>query len=358
MADYTFKEKVVVDPSDARAFEKALYVAAGMRKEDAAIVADHLVKADERGVYSHGIQRNSIYLNRFKKGGTDPRGVSRVVKEFGGTALIDGGNAMGMVTGKFAMEKAIELARKCGTSAVSVTSSNHFGTCAYYVQMAADAGMIGMMWTINCGNIMAPTGGVERQLGNNPFAFGIPTRRHPTIIFDAATSVVARGKIVVAMKTHSPIPEGWALDKDGNPTTDAEKGYWGTVLPFGGYKGYCQTFVNAMLAAVLNNSAFGPTIIDLYEEPEKIQNNGFLLQCIDVNAIDDIEGFRTRVDEAIDYIKGGKKASGVEEIYVPGEIEANNEAKARKEGITYPIEIVEESHRFAEELGVELRLTK
>ncbi len=356
MSDYTFHEKVVVKVQDAIDFEKNLYVAAGMREEDALVVADHLVTADARGVYSHGIQRNNIYLKRFREGGTDPKGVSRIIKEKKATCLIDGGNSMGMVTGKFAMEKAISLAKEYGTSTVSVTGSNHFGTCAYYVQMAADQGMIGMMWTINCGNIMAPWGGTERQLGNNPFGIGIPCKRHPTVILDSATSVVARGKIVVAMKTHSPIPEGWALDKNGNPTTDAEEGYWGTVLPFGGYKGYGLTFTNACLAAILNNSAFGPSIVDFYEEPGKIQNNGYLFQVIDIDSFDDVDAFEKRMDDAVDFIKGGKKADGVDEIFVPGEIEYNARKKALAEGIVYPVEIVGESNGFAEDLGITDRL--
>lgn len=356
MSDYTFNKKVVLDVSRVRAFEKELYMAEGLSKEDAEIVADHLVEADERGVYSHGIQRNNIYTKRLELGGTMPRGVPHIIRSFGATAVVDGDQAMGMVGGVFAMNEAIRLARIYGTSTVSVTNSNHFGTCAYYVQKAADAGMIGFMWTINCGNIMAPWGGVERQLGNNPFGIAIPCKTRPTVVLDMATSVVARGKIVMAMKTHSPVPESWAFDVDGNPTSDATKAYWGTVQPFGGYKGYGMTVINAMLGAVLNNSAFGETIVDFYEEPDKVQNNGFLFQCIDINAIDNLDDFLLRMDAAVAYLKGGKKAEGVDEIYLPGEIEYISQQKALKEGIVYPIEIIEESQCIADGLGVKARL--
>ncbi len=356
MADYVFKEKKMVTVNQAVDFEKALYLSAGMNLKDALCIAEVLVEADARGVYSHGIQRNSLYLNRFARGGNDPTARPKTVKQFGATALVDGCNAMGMVVGEYAMNLAIDLAKKHGTSAVSTTGSNHFGTCAHYLKMATDADMIAFVWTINCVNIMAPWGGTERQLGNNPFGIGAPCYKRPPVILDMATSVVARGKIVMARKTHTPIPDTWALDVKGNKTTDAEAAYWGTVQPFATYKGYGITFMNAVISAILNNSNFGPNMIDLYEEPEKIQNSGHLFQCIDINAIDDLDAFKKRMDFAIDYIKNGKKATGVKEIFVPGEIEANNWQESLEKGIVYPIEIIQEANQLAEKYGIAERL--
>lgn len=352
-SDYHFNEKKIVSIPRILAFEKALYQAGGMSPEDADCVARCLVEADARGVYSHGIQRNSLYFNRFEQHGTDPAGRPGIARQFGATALVDGGNAMGMVVGEYGMNLAIDLARKYGTSAVSITGSNHFGTCAHYLQMAADAGMVAFVWTINCVNIMAPWGGTQRQLGNNPFGIGAPCGDKPAVILDMATSVVARGKIVMARKTHAPIPETWALDVDGHPTTDAEKAYWGTVQPFGGYKGYGLTLMNAIVSAILNNSSFGPDIIDLYEEPGKLQNSGHLFQVVDIRAIDDLDAFKKRMDAAVDYIKNGPKAPGVSEIFVPGEIEANNQKKAQAEGIVYPVEVLEENRVLARRYGLD-----
>ena len=356
MADYHFNEKRTVSISDTVAFEKALYTAAGMRPGDAERVAEILVEADARGVYSHGIQRNQIYLERFEKGGTDPKGRPETIRRFGATALVDGQNAMGMIAAEYGMRLAIDLAKEHGTSAVSITGSNHFGTCAHYLKMATDAGMLGFVWTINCVNIMAPWGGTARQLGNNPFGIAAPCFSKPPVIMDMATSVVARGKIVMARKTGSPIPDTWALDVNGQRTTDPEAAYLGTVQPFGGYKGYCQTFMNAVISAVLNNSSFGEDVIDLYEEPEKVQNSGHLFQCVDIRAFDDPEAFRKRMDAAVDYIKGGEKAEGVAEIFVPGEIEARNWEKAEREGIVYPVEVIRESNALAERYGIPQRL--
>lgn len=356
MSDYHFTDKKTVSIEDAIAFEKELYIAAGMSDIDAERVAENLVEADARGVYSHGIQRNQLYLDRFEKGGNNPTGRPEIVRQFGATALVDGHNAMGMIVGEYGMKLAIDLARQHGTSAVSITGSNHFGTCAHYLKMATDAGMIGFVWTINCVNIMAPWGGSERQLGNNPFGIAAPCATKPPVLLDMATSVVARGKIVMAKKTHTPIPDTWALDVHGNKTTDPEAAYWGTVQPFATYKGYGMTIMNAIISAILNNSSFGEQIIDLYEEPEKIQNSGHLFQCIDINAIDDLDAFLKRMDEAVDYIKNGKKAAGTEEIFVPGETEARNWDKAKREGIVYPMEVINEENQIAEKLGMTRRI--
>ncbi|MGH0051919.1 MAG: Ldh family oxidoreductase, partial [Sphaerochaetaceae bacterium] len=220
--DYFFNDKVVLPFDKVIAWQKAIYMKLGMSEHDASIVADHLVVADARGVYSHGIMRTPIYAKRMECGGTSATAQPEIIKQFGATALVDAHNAMGQVAGVYAMDHAIELAKQYGTSAVSVTGSNHLGTCAYYAQRASKQGMIGICWTINGGNNMAPWGGSVPQLGNNPYAMAAPCFSKPDVVMDMATSVVARGKIVMARKTHAKIPETWALDKDGNPTTDPE----------------------------------------------------------------------------------------------------------------------------------------
>lgn len=355
-SDYNFNEEIVLSFEKMFQWQKAIYQAAGMNEKDAERVAHSLVTADARGVYSHGIMRTSIYVDRIEKGGTSAVAQPEVVKEFGATALVDGHNAMGQVAAYYGMEKAIELAEKYGTSSVSIKNSNHMGACAYYAEQAAKKNMIGICWTINGGNIMAPWGGAERQLGNNPYAMAVPCFSKPNVVMDMATSVVARGKIVMARKTHSPIPDTWAFDTNGNPTTDAEAGYWGTVRPFGDYKGSAITFFNAIFSAILNNSSFGPTITDFYEEPEKIQHTGHLMQVINIDAIDNAVEFKKRMDDAVDYLKNGKKSDGVKEIFVPGEIEARKYTYQLKNGITYPIEVIEEIRKLSKKYHIAKKL--
>jgi LDH2 family malate/lactate/ureidoglycolate dehydrogenase len=310
------------------------------------------VVADARGVYSHGIMRTPTYIEKIAKGGIDPAARPEVVRGKGPTILVNGHNAMGQVAAQFATDRAIELAKEFGSSTVSVTGSNHLGTAAYWVEQAAASDMVGFCWTINGNNIMAPWGGIDARLGNNPFGISAPCLTRPAVTLDMATSVAARGKIAMAMRTGSPIPEDWAYDKDGHPTTDAEAGFHGTVQPSGGYKGYGLTFMNSIVSALLNGSAFGDDIGDFFENPTQVQNTGHLLQFIDIDAIDDAQQFKTRMDAAVAYLKESPRRDGVEEIFVPGEIEARKYEDQLADGIQYPTEVIDELIALGDSLGV------
>jgi LDH2 family malate/lactate/ureidoglycolate dehydrogenase len=335
---------------------KRIYMKTGMNEHDALICADTGVMADARSVYSHGCMRTLVYCNRIFAGGTSATAQPTIERERGATALVNGHNAMGQVVGVYAMRLAIEKAKQYGTSAVSIVHGNHLGTCAYFAEMALKQDMIGFMWT-NGGPVMAPWGGTERQLGNNPFAIAVPCLKKKPIVLDMAQSVVARGKLVMAMKTKTAIPETWALDTNGKPTTDATAGYWGTVRPVGDYKGSSLSILVSVLSAVIPGAAVGGAMVDLYEEVDKVCNTGQFLQVVDIAAFTDITAFKQRMDEYVDYLKNGKKAEGFEEIYVPGELEHIMYEKQLKEGITYPVEVIEEYYTLCDKLGVEKMVT-
>lgn len=350
--DYHFNNTIIIKYEEMLSWASKIFQGCGMSKEDADICSDHLVVADAKGIYSHGCMRVPIYCKRMEEKGTNVAGKPFIVQQSQATALVNGDNAMGQVVGKYAMELAIDLAKKYGSSAVSVTGSNHLGACGYYSQMACKENMIGFCWTINGGNNMAPWGGCERQLGNNPFSIGVPCNNYPDVILDLATSVVARGKIVMAMKTHSAIPDSWGLDVNGKPTTNAEAAYWGTCRPMADYKGYGLTFLNAILSAILSNSNFGPEISDFYELPAVVQNTGHLFQVIDISRFNDVDHFKQKMDRAIDYLKNGRKADGVEEIFVPGEIEGRKMKEAKENGIVYPVEVIDELRNISKKYGI------
>jgi LDH2 family malate/lactate/ureidoglycolate dehydrogenase len=257
---------VRVSESRAREWNVEVFVAAGMRPHDAALVANNLVSADCRGLFSHGLIRTRVYVKRLRTGSTDPCATPEVVDESGATVIIDGRNAMGQVVAELAVERAIERARKHGVGVVGVRGSNHFGTCEYYAMKASAARMIGIVATVSASNIMAPFGGAERLLGNNPLGIAIPTHEAPPLVLDLAMSVAAGGKIRVAAETGDPIPEEWALDATGNPTTDARAALEGTVQPLAGYKGYGLALMVAVLSAILPGAAFGREVSDLYRE--------------------------------------------------------------------------------------------
>ena len=350
--DYTFNETVKVSYATMLEWTKRIYMKAGMNEADALICADTGVMADARSVYSHGCMRTLIYCNRIFAGGTSATAQPKVERERGATALVNGNNAMGQVTGVYATKIAIEKAKQHGTSTVSITRGNHFGTCAYFAEMALKEDMIGFAWT-GGGPVMAPWGGCERQLGNNPFAIAVPCLKRRPIVLDMAQSVVARGKIVMARKTKTPIPVTWALDVDGKPTTDADAGYWGTVRPVGDYKGSALSILVSILSAVIPAATVGPTLVDLYEELDREYNCGQMIQVVDPAAFSDLQEFKQRMDDYVDYLKNGKKAEGHTDIYMPGELEHIMYEKQMKEGIEYPVEVIKEYHTLCDKLGVE-----
>ncbi len=350
MADYQFNKTVRLPFEEVRNWSEEVYLKAGMEPGDAAVTARIQAVADARGVYSHGIQRCPTYVQRMLRGATNPKGRPRVAADGGAFALVDGDNAMGQVAASYAANVAIEKAREYGSSTVAIRGSNHIGTMAYYAMMAAEQDMIGICMTQGAGNSLAPWGGKERLLGNNPFGYAIPAAAHPTVVLDMAQSVVAAGKLDMAKTTGMSIPADWALDKNGEPTTDPNQFY--TLQPIGGYKGYGLSVILTLLCAVLPDVPYGHDLVDLMSDSAQPQNGGQLIQVINVGKLMDVGAFKRRVDSAIDMIKNSERKDGVEEILMPGEPEARTYERQLREGILYPIELIDRLKTFSKELGV------
>ena len=323
------------------------------------VPADHarevsacLIKAELRGIDSHGMVRLPVYSRRIQAGVVKAKPQIRLVPSSspGAAALIDGDNGLGAVVGARAMASALDLARQHGTGFVGVRNSNHFGPAAYYVEKAIAKGCIGLAIS-NAPPNMAPFGGRQRFLGTNPIAIGIPAAQEAPLIFDASTSVVARGKIIVAAHTGKPIPEGWAIDPEGYPTSDAERALAGAMLPFGGPKGSAISFIIDILCGVLTGAAFGGHVPQL-EDLTAVQNVGHVLAAMRTDLFMSEREFRERMDEVLGLLKGSPPAPGKERVLVPGEIERANESAARKHGIPLPTQIVEQLAGLGEQLGV------
>jgi len=306
---------------------------AGVPPQDAELVTSNLIEADLRGVASHGVVRLPIYIKRLADGGTNATPKPRIVRQTRTTAVFDGDNGLGHLVGIKAMELAIEKASEGDCTFVAVRNSNHFGTAAYYAEMAARHDMIGFSFTIGAINHMAPWGGAEALLGNNPFAVAFPSREAFPVVLDMACSVAARGKIIVAAKEGKPIPPDWATGPDGHPTTDAVEALKGFVIPIGGPKGYALTLTVGLLSTMLSGAFFGRDVGELYEKTAEAQNSGHLFGVLPVASFDDLDSYLDRMDKAISDIRGAKKASGVERIYLPGEREYLSMVKHRESGV-------------------------
>ena len=339
-------ESVIVSESELKAFVRSVLVRLSAPEDEAAVVADGLVEADLRGVGSHGVTRLPIYVKRLEAGAVNPRPKMKILRETAQTAVFDGDNGLGHLVGVRAMELAIEKGRSGEPSFVSVCRSNHFGTVAYYAQMAAAKDMIGLGYTIGGINHMTPWGGAEGKLGNNPFAVALPAGKERPVVLDMACSVAARGKIMLAAKDDQPIPEGWAVDAEGKDTTNAADALGGFVLPVGGPKGYALTLVVGLLSTMLSGAAFGSEVTHLYNDLENEQNTGHLFGVLPVATFTDIDAYRNRMDKAISEMRDAAKAKDVDRIYLPGEREYLLLEERRKNGIPLPKPVFEDLEKI------------
>lgn len=320
----------IVDAQKLQALIADIFGAEGVPGKDAARIAECLVLADLRGVASHGVSRLSIYLERIR------RGMVERVPEFGISepspvaALLDGGNGFGFLTATRAMEMATERAEQFGIGMVGVKNSNHFGMAACYLLQAVEAGYAALVFT-NASPAMPVWGGREPLLGTSPFAFGAPG--NPPIILDMATSVVARGKIRRAAAAGEPIPEGWALDKDGNPTTDAQAGYEGLILPLGGPKGSGLSLMMEVMAGVMTGAAFGGKVRNQYEKFDAPQNVGHMMVAFKPGIFMG-EDYRERMGELVSRAKGSTPVYLDRPVLMPGEPEALRAEERRRNGIS------------------------
>ena len=336
---------------DLTDFGQAVLEKLGVPPDDARTVAECLVLAELRGVGSHGMIRLPVYAGRVRAGVVEARPEMKLTSRFSAVALLDGGNGLGPVVGRRAMEEALRIAETCGIGYVGVCHSNHFGPAAYYVEMALRKGYIGCAVS-NAPPHMAAFGGRSRFLGTNPLAVGIPAGKQQPLLFDASSSVVARGKIIVAAEQGLPIPEGWAIDPAGRPTTDAKAALAGSVLPFGGPKGSAISFIIDILSGVLTGASYALHLNTL-ENLGAVQNLGHLLLAMRTDLFMPAEDFARRMDEILGMLKSAPAAEGVERVMAPGEPEFAKEAALRRDGIAIVPEVVRQLESLGKEVGVE-----
>jgi LDH2 family malate/lactate/ureidoglycolate dehydrogenase len=319
--------------------------------DDARHVAECLLYSDLRGVDSHGVIRLPVYARRLQAGVVKARPAVAVERSFGAVALVNGDNGLGPAVGARAMETALEMAAASGIAFAGVRASNHFGAAGYYVQAAVRRGYIGCAVS-NAPPNMAPFGGRERFLGTNPIAVGIPAGAEPPLYFDASTSVTARGKIIVAAQRGLDIPEGWAIDPQGVPTTNARQALAGAVLPFGGAKGSAISFLIDILCGVWTGAAFALHLNTL-EDLGSVQNVGHVFVALRTDLFLAGGEFGRRMDEILGMLKASKPAPGVERVVVPGEPEAWREAENQALGIPLSPQTVAELVGLGAEVRVE-----
>jgi len=321
----------------------------GVPEDRARITAEVLAEGDLRGFSSHGILRLPYIVRALQRGTILSSSEVKIVRETPATALVDGGHTLGHYVAYCAMRIAIEKAKNMGVSAVGVNNSNHFGIAGYYAEMAMREGMIGIVATTTDA-LVHPWGGAEPVLGTNALAIGIPS--DPPVLLDMATSVAARGKIVQAAKEGKPIPLGWAVDEEGNPTADPVKALKGALSPFGGVKGYGLGLVLEILAGPLVGAAAGKDVVGTLEPVSGFCTKGDLMIVLNPSAFVDFHDFQIQTRRFIEQVKSCRKAPGVQRIMIPGEPEYEERKKRLIEGITISDEVWSEIETIKSELGI------
>lgn len=338
-----------VDAQALRRLVTEVFQRCQMQDEDAAYLAGTLVDADLRGVHSHGVLRVPEYVKKLTIGGVNPRGEPSVVRDVGACQVVDGGNSMGQIGLRFAMQRAIERAATTGVAAVAVRGSNHCGALANYVLQAVESDMVGIV-TTNALPTMAPWGGAERILGINPLGVGIPADTEWPIVYDAAFSASAHGKIRVFQQRDQPLPEGWALDESGRPTTDPAAAIDGLLLPIGDFKGANLAFIMGLLACMLSGASYGTELGDMHAGPIAGRDGHFAC-AMRIDAFEDPARFKARVDGAIRQLHNVRLAPGFDRVYAPGEKEFLAEQTHRESGIPLTRQTLVDVLDAARELG-------
>jgi LDH2 family malate/lactate/ureidoglycolate dehydrogenase len=320
----------------------------GTPSDVAGVVAASLVASNECGVDSHGCIRIPEYLEAIENGRIDP-GARPVIAREGATLRVKGNRSFGQYAARLMTGATVEAARESGIAVATLSDVKHVGRLGEFVELAAEAGCIALL-TCNGGppgGLVAPYGGRGRAFGTNPLAFGIPARTSPPIVADFSTSVTAEGKVRLYRHAGEPVPSGWLIDADGNPTVEASDLYaGGAILPAAGHKG----FALGLLVEVLGGVLAGEGCAVLNEDP----GNGGVLIAIEVSSFCPVEAFTGRVDAIIETIHATPPAPGFEGVVVPGGPETRTAATRAVTGIPILEETWAGIAGAARDLGVEL----
>jgi len=339
---------VTVTADALRRFARDVFVRAGMPEADAATVADVLVWADLRGVDSHGVSRITMYLRLIDDGDMNLTPSIKIGTETAASVLIEADRAAGPVAMTIAMRGAVRKARDAGVGLGLVRATTHTAALGYYTLMAAQEGMAALALAAST-PFMAYHGTRAAGVSTNPISIAVPGGAHGPVVLDMATGVVARGKLVQARKTGRPIPAGWALDRDGNPTTDPQAAL--IPLPLGGPKGSGLSLMIELITSLVVSNPIIAGALEGAPEGGRHRQNALVL-AIDLGRFGNPDAFRSEVDRVIAALKALPQAPGALEILMPGERGARALAERTRDGIPLPPAIVDELRGVAARFGV------
>jgi LDH2 family malate/lactate/ureidoglycolate dehydrogenase len=315
---------------------------------DADLTARSLVQADQRGIYSHGLLRLPLYCEALRLGGINPRPSLKFSKDEGSVAVLDADAALGQVAMQAAVERVISVGRAQGIAAVAVHNSSHFGAGAFWSDLLAEAGFMSFI-TSSTGPVVAPHGGTSKVLGTNPLTLGVPSSSGWPLTADLATSNGAYGKVIAAKNEGTQLPEGWAVDAHGNPTTDPFEAEKGSMIPFGGHKGSAVAVLLEAFAASLTDATYAFETIDIWSNPASRMNNGHLVIGLDTAAFGGSAHTASRVATLQNRVRSS--GPGGQPVDAPGDPERRRQADAA-EAVPLPASTISQLDALAKELSL------
>ena len=354
-------ERTRVDAKKLINFSTKALQRLGVPEEDAQITADMLVATDLRGVDSHGIvSLVPFYVKGIKEGRINVKPKMKVFSQGPATAIMDGDQGLGFVIGHQAMMEAIHRAEKTGAGFIAVRNSTHFAAAASYAMMALEHDMIGIAMTNTVVMEVVAPGSTKPAIGTNPLAVAAPAGKKPPFVLDMATSVVAAGKLRMAQREGTSIPESWAIDKEGKPLTDPTKRVRdeGGLLPLGGtptlggYKGFGLGVLVDIVCGVLSGSSASI----LKESTPGTRSTDYFFGALRIDSFLPVEDFKKSMDEMIEAFEALPTLPGVKKIYVAGGYEAEIEKDRKANGIPLHPSVVVSLQELAKELDIEYDL--
>jgi LDH2 family malate/lactate/ureidoglycolate dehydrogenase len=330
-------------------FAYELLAAVKVPHAKADLVAKSLVAANRRGVDSHGLQLLPFYIELILMGNIDIHTSGRIVSESGAALVYDAQNGIGQWISQICCDHAIRLGRTHGVSVVVSRESNHFGAAAFWAQRLSAAGLIGIVMS-NASPLVAPWQGKDQRFGTNPICMSVPGTN--TWLLDMATTTAALGKILNAQfHGRTTIPEGWAMDSEGVPTTDTQTALAGLLMPLGGYKGSGLAMMAEILCAVLSGGAMSTELGGIRVKDQPMRTSQLFL-AIDVARFMPLDEFERRMQSLVGVVKSSRPAKGFEEVLVAGEPEWRMEEQRRRDGISLSDGAWQNLAQAAEKLGI------
>jgi (2R)-3-sulfolactate dehydrogenase (NADP+) len=325
--------------TELQALALRVLVAAGAVEANAVPTADALIAAELDGIASHGLSRLPFYADQIKAGKVDGTAVPTLSRPAAALIRVDAGCGLAFPAIDLGFEAASLAARESGLVAIAIANSHHAGVVGHHVEKLAGEGLVGIAFA-NTPAAIAPWGGTRGVFGTNPIAFACPRRAGPPLVIDLSMSIVARGKLLIAAAKGEPIPTGWALDKEGNPTTDATAALAGTIEPIGGAKGAALALMVEILAAGLTGSQFGFEASSFFDAEGPPPRTGQLFLALDPIALAG-PSFADRVEILC--------AAMLEDpaIRLPGERRLKTRSRLAREGIAVPAKLLGELRQRA-----------